>query len=139
MVSLQESVRGQCPDVDAALVARHFDSLPASYFERHSAADVARHLRLLAHLSAAVPGPLTSCPSVWQMRSTASSSLNPRCSDRDSCQMNAEEQREKRRLEKICGQNPKNGSKPTTQPSRKSNVGEKCARSRCEAAMMITE
>jgi hypothetical protein len=52
MVSLQESVLSQCPDLAPALVARHFDSLPASYFERHSAAEVARHLRLLAHLSA---------------------------------------------------------------------------------------
>ncbi|HEX5269250.1 MAG TPA: hypothetical protein VFW33_02120, partial [Gemmataceae bacterium] len=55
MVSLQDSVRGQCPDLAPALVARHFDSLPASYFERHSVADVVRHLRLLAHLSAAAP------------------------------------------------------------------------------------
>jgi hypothetical protein len=55
MVSLLESVRGQCPDLDPALVARHFDSLPSAYFERYSAADVARHLRLLAHLSPAAP------------------------------------------------------------------------------------
>jgi hypothetical protein len=55
MVSLQESVRTQCPDLDPALVARHFDSLPASYFERYSVAELARHLRLLAKLSADVP------------------------------------------------------------------------------------
>jgi hypothetical protein len=53
MVSLQESVRSQCPDLDPALVVRHFDSLPASYFERFSVADVVRHLRLLAHLTPA--------------------------------------------------------------------------------------
>jgi tRNA A-37 threonylcarbamoyl transferase component Bud32 len=53
MVSLQESVRSQCPDLDRALLARHFDSLPASYFERYSVADVVRHLRLLAHLTPA--------------------------------------------------------------------------------------
>jgi tRNA A-37 threonylcarbamoyl transferase component Bud32 len=53
MVSLQESVRAQCPDLDPALVSRHFASLPASYFERYSVADVARHLRLLAHLTPA--------------------------------------------------------------------------------------
>jgi hypothetical protein len=52
MVSLQESVRSQCPDVDPALVARHFESLPASYFERFSVAEVSRHLRLLGRLSA---------------------------------------------------------------------------------------
>jgi hypothetical protein len=53
MVSLQESVRSQCPDLDPVLIARHFGSLPASYFDRYSAADVVRHLRLLAHLTPA--------------------------------------------------------------------------------------
>ena len=53
MVSLQESVRSQCPDLDPGLVARHFDGLPASYFERYSVAEVVRHLRLLAHLTPA--------------------------------------------------------------------------------------
>jgi hypothetical protein len=52
MVSLQDAVRSQCADLDPVLVARHFDSLPASYFERYSVAEVSRHLRLLAHLSA---------------------------------------------------------------------------------------
>jgi hypothetical protein len=52
MVSLQDSVQSQCPDLDPALIARHFDSLPAAYFERYSIAEVARHLRLLARLSA---------------------------------------------------------------------------------------
>ncbi|HKI37882.1 MAG TPA: protein kinase [Gemmataceae bacterium] len=52
MISLRESVRSQCPDLDPVLVARHFDSLPASYFERYSVAEVSRHLRLLGHLSA---------------------------------------------------------------------------------------
>ncbi len=55
MVSLHDSVRGQCPDLDPALIARHFDSLPASYFERYSVAEIVRHLHLLAHLSAAAP------------------------------------------------------------------------------------
>ncbi len=53
MVSLQDSVRSQCPDLDPALVARHFDGLSASYFERYSVADVVRHLRLLARLTPA--------------------------------------------------------------------------------------
>jgi hypothetical protein len=53
MVSLRESVLGQCPDLDPTLVARHFDSLPASYFERYSVAEVVRHLRLLARLTPA--------------------------------------------------------------------------------------
>jgi hypothetical protein len=55
MVSLQESVRTQCPDLDPALLARHFDSLPASYFERYAPAEVARHLRLIANLGDAAP------------------------------------------------------------------------------------
>jgi hypothetical protein len=52
MVSLLESVRGQCPDLEGELVERHFKCLPASYFERSSAADIARHVRLLAGLAA---------------------------------------------------------------------------------------
>ena len=55
MVSLQESVRTQCPDLDPALVSRHFDSLPASYFERYSVAELVRHLRLIARLSPDAP------------------------------------------------------------------------------------
>ncbi len=50
MLNLLDSVRGQCPDLDAGLVEMHFRRLPATYFERYSAADVARHLRLLAGL-----------------------------------------------------------------------------------------
>jgi hypothetical protein len=48
MLSLAEAVRDQCPDLDPALLERHFQSLPATYFERHSPADIARHLRLIA-------------------------------------------------------------------------------------------
>jgi hypothetical protein len=62
MASLQESVRTQCPDLDPVLVARHFDSLPTSYFERYSVAEVARHLRLLAHLSDAALVDVEVCP-----------------------------------------------------------------------------
>jgi hypothetical protein len=50
MVNLLETVRGQCTDLAPALVERHFRRLPPAYFERHSAADIARHLRLLARL-----------------------------------------------------------------------------------------
>src|SRR5262245_35157237 len=52
MLDLINFVRGQCPEVDAGLVDRHFRCLPPGYFERHSAAEIARHLRLLATLSA---------------------------------------------------------------------------------------
>jgi serine/threonine protein kinase len=62
MVSLLESVRTQCPDLAPDLVARHFDSLPASYFERYSVAELARHLRLLANLSADAPVDVEVCP-----------------------------------------------------------------------------
>jgi tRNA A-37 threonylcarbamoyl transferase component Bud32 len=51
MVNLLDSVRGQCADLDPALVEMHFRRLPTSYFERYSAAEIARHLRLLAALA----------------------------------------------------------------------------------------
>jgi hypothetical protein len=51
MVNILDTVRGQCPDLDPALIERHFRNLPASYFEHSSAADIARHLRLLAGLA----------------------------------------------------------------------------------------
>ncbi len=50
MLNLLDSVRAQCGDLDSALVEMHFSRLPASYFERYSAAEVARHVRLLAGL-----------------------------------------------------------------------------------------
>src|SRR5262249_45153691 len=50
MATILDAVRGLCPDLDQALLARHFRCLPASYFERSAAADIARHLRLLAGL-----------------------------------------------------------------------------------------
>ena len=40
MVDLLESVRSHCTDVPPALVEMHFRRLPASYFERYSAADI---------------------------------------------------------------------------------------------------
>jgi tRNA A-37 threonylcarbamoyl transferase component Bud32 len=48
MLDLAEAVRDQCPDVDPAILERHFQSLPATYFERYSATDIARHVRLVA-------------------------------------------------------------------------------------------
>src|SRR5262245_2802651 len=51
MVNLLDTVRGQCADLETALVERHFQRLPAAYFERYSASDIARHLRLLARLN----------------------------------------------------------------------------------------
>ncbi|HXG11129.1 MAG TPA: serine/threonine-protein kinase [Gemmataceae bacterium] len=50
MLELLNLVRSHCPEVDAALLDRHFRSLPPGYFERHAPADIARHLCLLARL-----------------------------------------------------------------------------------------
>jgi hypothetical protein len=55
MLNLVDSVRGQCADLDPALVDMHFRRLPTSYFERYSAAEVTRHLRLLARLEGPHP------------------------------------------------------------------------------------
>jgi hypothetical protein len=51
MLNLLDAVRSHCTDLDPALVERHFRRLPASYFDRYSAAEIAHHLRLLAHLT----------------------------------------------------------------------------------------
>ena len=53
MLNLLDSVRSQCADIDPALVEMHFRRLPTTYFERYSAAEIARHLRLLAALQGA--------------------------------------------------------------------------------------
>src|SRR5262249_14410635 len=50
-MNLLESVRGHCAEASPELLELHFRRLPPSYFERYSAADIARHLRLLAELS----------------------------------------------------------------------------------------
>ncbi len=55
MVDLQEAVRGHCADLDPALLERHFRRLPPTYFERYSAEDIARHLRLLAGMKGEPP------------------------------------------------------------------------------------
>lgn len=55
-MNLQQSVRSHCPDVDPALVEMHFRRLPPAYFERFSAAEIARHLHLLGGLQG--PGPV---------------------------------------------------------------------------------
>ena len=51
MIDLLESVRKRCPDLDPALMERHFHSLPVTYFERYAPAEIARHLRLIAGLA----------------------------------------------------------------------------------------
>src|SRR6266404_3986025 len=55
MLNLFDSVRAQCGDLDPALLLMHFSRLATSYFERYSAAEVARHVRLLAGLTGPHP------------------------------------------------------------------------------------
>ncbi len=52
MVNLTDAIRARCNDLEAGVVETHFRRMPADYFERYSAADIARHLRLLAGLRA---------------------------------------------------------------------------------------
>jgi serine/threonine protein kinase len=52
-MNLLDSVRGHCAEAPAELVELHFRRLPPSYFERYAAADIARHIRLLADLGGA--------------------------------------------------------------------------------------
>src|SRR5262249_47893070 len=51
MFNLLDAVRRHCPELAPALVERHFRCLPAAYFDRYSAAEIARHVRLLAPLA----------------------------------------------------------------------------------------
>jgi hypothetical protein len=51
MQSLLENVRRHCPEVEASILARHFRCLPESYFGRCSAAEIARHVRMLSKLA----------------------------------------------------------------------------------------
>jgi hypothetical protein len=51
MADLLDAVRTHCPEVDPALLDRHFRCLPAPYFTRYSAAEIAHHVRLLAGLT----------------------------------------------------------------------------------------
>jgi hypothetical protein len=55
MVDLMEAVRHHCGDLEPALLERHFRRLPQTYFERYSAADIGRHLRLLAGMKGEPP------------------------------------------------------------------------------------
>jgi Protein kinase domain len=50
MLNPLDLIRNLCARLDPALVERHLRRMPASYFERYAAADIARHLRLLAGL-----------------------------------------------------------------------------------------
>lgn len=47
-----QAVRKHCPGLDEALLTMHLRRMPESYFEHHAPAEIGRHLRLLAELSA---------------------------------------------------------------------------------------
>jgi hypothetical protein len=55
MLNPLELIHGLCAHVDPGVVERHLCRMPAAYFERYSAADIARHVRLLAGVGAADP------------------------------------------------------------------------------------
>jgi hypothetical protein len=48
MRDLFDAVRHHCPGLDPALLDAHFGRLAEDYFERHTAAEIARHVKLLA-------------------------------------------------------------------------------------------
>jgi Protein kinase domain len=55
MLNPLDMIHGLCSNLDPALVERHLRRMPAAYFERYSAADIARHIRLLAELTSEKP------------------------------------------------------------------------------------
>ncbi len=55
MVDLVNSLLKQCPTVPPALVEAHLRRMPENYLEGYSPAEIARHLKLLARLSAEQP------------------------------------------------------------------------------------
>jgi hypothetical protein len=55
MLNPLDLIRNLCARLDPDLVERHLRRMPASYFERYAAAEIARHLRLLAGLGPSEP------------------------------------------------------------------------------------
>ncbi|MFL5328643.1 MAG: protein kinase domain-containing protein [Gemmataceae bacterium] len=55
MLNLPEAIVPHCPNVEPARVERHLRRMPASYAERYAVTEIARHMRLLAEVSAAEP------------------------------------------------------------------------------------
>jgi hypothetical protein len=48
MLNPLDLIHGLCSNLDSGLVERHLHRMPPAYFERYSAAEIARHVRLLA-------------------------------------------------------------------------------------------
>src|SRR3954465_6683482 len=55
MLNPLDLIHGLCSHLDPALVERHLRRMPAAYFERFAAADIARHVKLLATVAADEP------------------------------------------------------------------------------------
>ncbi len=55
MLNLTDVLRQHCTGLDGALVERHIRRMPPVYFERFAVTDIARHIRLLADVSATEP------------------------------------------------------------------------------------
>lgn len=55
MLNFSDILRQHCAGLDPALIDRHLRRMPPSYFERFAVTEVARHLRLLADVSATEP------------------------------------------------------------------------------------
>ena len=52
MLNPLDLIHGLCSNLDPTLVERHLRRMPAAYFERYAAADIARHVKLLANIAA---------------------------------------------------------------------------------------
>jgi hypothetical protein len=55
MLNPLDLIHGLCSNLDPALVERHLRRMPAPYFERFAAADIARHVKLLAGVTTEQP------------------------------------------------------------------------------------
>lgn len=55
MLNLNDALRQHCAGIDQSLVERHLRRMPPVYFERFAVTEIARHLRLLAEVSATEP------------------------------------------------------------------------------------
>jgi len=55
MLNPLDLIRNLCARLDPDLIERHLRRMPASYFERYAAAEISRHLRLLAGLGPSEP------------------------------------------------------------------------------------
>lgn len=51
-MDLFKTIRKHCSEVDENLLQQHFARMPENYFERHSPSQIAKHLKLLASLTA---------------------------------------------------------------------------------------